>query len=183
MAVKVALISKQAARELVAKFHYLGSKPFRCSYAYGLYDEEQFAGAVVFHGVSAPETVVGAFGLARCEQAGFWEIGRLVLNPAYNGKNFGSQLLWGGIRQLRKTTAVRAIITYADSSLHNGGVYRASNFTYYGLTSPKKDFFVNGKIQERGKTQGIEGEWRERSRKHRYLYVFDKSLDVKWPTV
>ena len=28
--------------------------------------------------------------------------------------------------------------------------------------------------------KGREGEWRERSRKHRYLMVFDKKLEVSW---
>jgi hypothetical protein len=28
--------------------------------------------------------------------------------------------------------------------------------------------------------KGAEGEWRYRSRKHRYVMVFDKSLDLLW---
>jgi hypothetical protein len=28
--------------------------------------------------------------------------------------------------------------------------------------------------------KGLEGEWRDRSRKHRYMIVYDKKLTVKW---
>ena len=176
---KVCPITRQEAASLVSKHHYLGDKPFRCSHAYGLFDGE-IVGAIVFHGLSAPETAVGAFGLPRNEQHGLWEIGRLVLRPDYNGGNHGTRLLWGALRLLREAEEVRAIITYADSSLHSGGIYRAGNFKYYGLTASKKDFFVDGHIQERGKTKGVAGEWRDRSRKHRYLYVFDKTLEARW---
>jgi hypothetical protein len=31
----------------------------------------------------------------------------------------------------------------------------------------------------RGPIKGLEGEWRERSRKHRYMMVFDKDLKNK----
>ena len=80
---------------------------------------------------------------------------------------------------------MRAIISYADSDLHNGGLYAAVNFKYYGLTAPKKDFFVKQpdgtfKKQSRGVTKGVEGEWRPRSRKHRYLITYDKTLHTKW---
>ena len=127
-----------------------------------------------------PETVVGAFGLERNQQEGIFEIGRLVLRPDCNGKNFGSMLVGRSIKQLRKLTNVRAIITYADSTFHNGAVYQACNFTYCGMSAVKKDFWVNGKIQERGKTKGQEGEWKPRPQKHRYIMIFDKALSLKW---
>jgi len=28
--------------------------------------------------------------------------------------------------------------------------------------------------------KGLSGEWRPRSRKHRFVMVFDKTLNVKW---
>ena len=171
------------AKELIKKYHYLGSKPFRCSYAFGLFLNGNFSGAIVFHGISAPETMVGAFGLPRNQQQGFWEIGRLVLLPTENGKNYGSKLISIGIKLLQKETLVRAVVSYADSTYHNGAVYQASNFTYCGLTSPKADFYVNGKIKERGKTKGVIGEWKPRPRKHRYIRILDKSLNLKWPVM
>jgi GNAT superfamily N-acetyltransferase len=168
---------------LVKKFHYLGKKPFRASYSYGLFINNYLIGAMCFHCISAPETAVGAFGLERTDQKGLWEIGRLVIRPEFNGKNYGSFLISHSIKLLRKKTNVRAIITYAESPRHNGGIYRASNFTYCGLTSPKSDFFVNGKIQERGTTKDIDGEWRPRPIKHRFVKLFDSDLNLKWPVI
>jgi hypothetical protein len=81
------------------------------------------------------------------------------------------------IRRFRKDARVRAILSYADASHHTGTIYRACNFTYYGLTDPKKDFYyADGTKHSRGSVSGIDGEWRDRSRKHRYLMVFEKEL-------
>ena len=55
------------------------------------------------------------------------------------------------------------------------------NFTYYGLTDSKKDFYYSdGTKHSRGSVKGADGEWRDRTRKHRYLMVFDKKLEVLW---
>jgi hypothetical protein len=84
------------------------------------------------------------------------------------------------IRQLRKDTEVKAILSYADNDYHVGTIYRACNFKYYGLTDRKKDFyFADGTKHSRGKVKGVEGEWKERSRKHRYLMIFDKELEKR----
>jgi hypothetical protein len=70
------------------------------------------------------------------------------------------------------------------TSHHDGTIYRACNFSYYGLTDPKKDFYyADGTKHSRGSVKGEKGEWRERSRKHRYMMVFDKSLTMKWELV
>lgn len=50
-----------------------------------------------------------------------------------------------------------------------------------GLTDPKKDFYyADGTKHSRGKVKGLQGEWKERSRKHRYVMIFDQSLTLKW---
>lgn len=162
-------------------YHYLGKKPFRHSYIYGLYEDNALLGICVFHLVSAPETCVGAFGLQRNNQRGIYELGRLAMHPSLNGGNNTSWFVSRAIKQLRKETDVRAIISYADSSAgHIGSIYRACNALYCGMTSPKKDFYVGGKIQERGKTKGVDGEWKPRPRKHRYVWLFDPTLNLKW---
>ena len=73
------------------------------------------------------------------------------------------------------------ILSYADSNFHSGTIYRGCNFTYFGLTEPKKDFYyADGTKHSRGSVKGVEGEWRDRSHKHRFMIVYDKSLTVKW---
>lgn len=178
----LAPVTPQQAREFLARYHYLGTKPFRSSVAFGLFGKE-LLGVAVYHGLLAPETAVGAFGLKRHQQGGLWELGRLALKTGYNGGVLGSYLIRRSIMLLRKQQRVRAVIAYADSSRHLGAVYQAAGFTYCGLTAPKNDFYVNGRIRERGKTRGVKGKWRPRPRKHRYIAVFDCSLRLKWPTL
>lgn len=172
-------ISKDQAKELIVKYHYLGKKGFRFEKGYGLFVNDELVGAAVYHGLSAPETAVGAFGLQRNQQDGIYELGRLVMKPEYNGGNWTSFLLGRSLRLIKQAKA-RAIITYASSDIHGGGIYRACNFVFYGLTTQKKDFWVNGKIQERGKTKGIDGIWKDRPRKYRFALVFDNKLPIKW---
>ena len=179
--ISIKKVTKNQAREMITKFHYLKDKGFRYKFAYGLYENDEIIGVAVYHGPSAPETIVGAFGLQRTDQDGFWELGRMVLKKDKNGANYGSMLIGRSIKMLRKETDVRALITYAESTRHYGALYQATNFIYCGLSSPKKDFYLaNGKKQERGITKGVEGEWRPRPQKHRYIMVFDKKLNLKW---
>ena len=184
---KVERIEKKVCAEMLNKYHYLGKQgySFRSGYNFGLYYEDILIGVAVFHTVSAPETVQGCFGLARNEQDGIWELGRLAIHPDYNGKNYTSWFLARAIKQLRKVTVVRALISYADTDYHCGYIYQATNFKYYGMTSKKRDFWrkqPDGTYikQSRGKTRGIEGEWRDRTRKHRYMLIFDKTLKTNW---
>ena len=130
-----------------------------------------------------PEIAKGAFGLERNEQNGLFELSRLCIHPDTQSReyNITSWFVAKSIKELRKETEVKAIISYADSDHHSGTIYRACNFEYCGLSEPKKDFyFADGTKHSRGSIKGRDGEWRDRSRKHRYVMVFDKSLDLQW---
>ena len=81
----------------------------------------------------------------------------------------------------RKDADVKAILSYADSAHHEGIIYKATNFKYYGLSDSRKDFWIkqsDGSFikHSRGSMKGLEGEWRPRSRKHRFLHIYDKEL-------
>lgn len=168
--------------------HYLSQQGngYRSGFIYGLIDETgKIVGVAVFHTVSAGETVMGCFGLAKNDQRGIWELGRFALDDNHHGSNMASWFLARCIRQLRKDTYVRALISYADAQYHTGTLYAAVNFKYYGLTSPRRDFYIKQadgtfKKQSRGKTKGVDGEWRPRTRKHRYLMIFDRKLHTHW---
>ena len=139
----------------------------------------------IFHNPSVPELVKGCFGLARNEQDGIFELGRLVKNPNANGTLILSQVVAMSIKALRKETTVRAILSYADSRYHTGFIYQALNFKYFGMTAPKTDFWFEQEDGSyikhvRGKVKGAKGEWRPRPRKYRYLMVYDKCLTSQW---
>ena len=186
-------VSKKEAEELLLKYHYLKdiSKSFKSGYNYGLFKKNDFCplkiggllGVCIFTGLPVPEIAKGAFGLERHEQQGLFELSRLCIEPNTQSReyNITSWFVSRAIRQFRKDTEVKAIISYADSDYHPGTIYRACNFKYAGLTDAKKDFyFADGTKHSRGKVKGAEGEWKERSRKHRYVMVFDKSLKLLW---
>ena len=186
-------VNKSEAAELLLRFHYLKdiSKTFKSGYNYGLYKNNEFCplniggiqGVCIFTGLPVPEIAQGAFGLERDEQEGLFELSRLCIHPVTQQEeyNITSWFVSRAIKKLRKETKVRAIISYADSEHHGGTIYRACNFRYCGLSDPKKDFyFSDGTKHSRGKIGDAEGEWKDRSRKHRYVMVFDKSLELLW---
>jgi hypothetical protein len=186
---KLGLVTKQQAADILLKFHYLKdiSKGFKSGFNVGLFDNEELVGVCIFTGFPVPELVTGMFGLPRENQDGFFELSRLCLTPEIQKQehNLASWFVSRSIRFLRKEKSVRAILSYADSTFHSGTVYKACNFKYYGLTEAKKDFFIkqpDGSFikHSRGKVKGIEGEWRDRSVKHRYVLVYDTNLDIKW---
>jgi hypothetical protein len=181
-------VSKHTAKKLLDKYHYLHEDGnFRSGTNFGLFESETklLIGICVFHSVSAKYVTKGCFGIDEYNLDGFMELGRLCLNPHKYEKNITSYFLSGSIKLLRKIKKVVALLTYADSDHHTGFVYQACNFKYYGLTSPKKDFFSvqkDGSLKkvQRGKIRNLEGEWRDKSQKHRYLIIYDPNLKTIW---
>lgn len=187
----IKLISKKEAKTVLEKYHYLTniSRGFKSGYNYGLFtgEKDELCGVVIFTSLPVPELTKGCFGLDRKEQDGFFELSRLCLTPEVQQKehNLAGWFSSKAIKELCRATKVRAILSYADNDFHSGIVYAATNWKYYGLTTPKKDFWFKREDgsyikHNRGKVKNMEGEWRERSRKHRFLKVFDPNLKVQW---
>ena len=185
----VRIVKKHECVSLLQEHHYLTgiSKGFKSGFNVGLFKEDDLVGVCIFTGFPVPELVVGLFGLSRDSQEGMWELSRLVLAPDVQAleHNLASWFVAKSIKRLRKSCDVRAILSYADEGYHKGTVYRALGFDYYGLSAQKKDFWVKTKEgvfkkMSRGKTKGVDGEWRLRTRKHRFLKVYDKTLNPLW---
>ena len=180
-------IKKEECVPLLKHNHYLHKEKsgFRSGFNYGAFDGDELVSLCIFHPPSVPEIVKGCFNLSRDNQGGILELGRLCVLPTIKQKNFLSWFLSRCIKLLKKETCVRALLSYADSSLHTGYIYQATNFGYYGLTSKKKDFWFDlgdgtFRKHQRGPVKGKVGEWRPRTRKHRYLLVMDSKLNCKW---
>jgi hypothetical protein len=192
-------VSKEEIKDLLYTYHYLKdeSKDFKSGFNYALY-RKSFTdvlrigspiAACVFTSFPVPELAVGAFGLQRNEQEGLYELSRLCVHPDVQKEeyNITSWFVSRCIKRFRKDTKVKAILSYADSNHHTGVIYRATNFRYFGTTDPKSDFWIeqpDGSYikHSRGPTRSLKGEWRERTRKHRYMIIFDKELEkrLKW---
>jgi len=182
----ISMITKEECSSILSAHHYLGGS-FKSGFNVGLFCDGKLNGCLVFSPLPVPEIAVGAFGLERNDQGGLFDISRLCVSPEVQATehNISSWFVARAIKLLRKQTTTRAILSYADNDHHTGTIYRACNFNYYGLTTEKKDFWIkqeNGSYKKhiRGKVKGLDGEWRPRSRKHRFLLVFDKSLTVRW---
>jgi len=154
------------------KWHYLGDTDFIGQINFGVYHKGLLEGAISYGPPNAkvlkdywtPET-----------QKGWWEIKRLVCSPKCP-KNSESRFIGFTIRSLRKCCVVLGIVTYADDGQnHVGTIYRASGFSYKGLTAPKKDYWVNGKQVQRGAVKHLNGEWRDRTRKHLFIKDFRRN--------
>ncbi len=177
----IRLIDYKTTKTIVENYHYLGKTRFLNTVRFGLYENGELVGAACFGGLSAPESAVSAFKLPRGNYPNLLELHRFVIAPSHNNNgNSGSYLLGRALRELRKMR-YRAVISYADAGQHVGYLYQATNFSYHGLTTEKKDFYVDGIKQSRGPTKGKNGIWLNRPQKHRYVYVLDKTLKVHWP--
>ena len=182
-------VSKAECAAILLKHHYLKdiSKGFKSGFNYGLVKDGVCVGVVIFTNFPVPELAKGMLGLARDDQDGLFELSRLCLLPEVQQQehNLASWFVSRAIRALRKETTVRVVLSYADADFHQGTVYSACNFNYYGMTETKKDFWIaqqDGSFvkHSRGPVKHLRGEWRARSRKHRFVLVFDKKLSVLW---
>tara|TARA_R110000744_G_scaffold341325_1_gene446575 strand:- start:17 stop:646 length:630 start_codon:yes stop_codon:yes gene_type:complete len=189
---RICKCDKKDILSIINKHHYLSNITitFKSGFNVALLNNKEVIGACVFTGFPVPELAYGCFGLNRNEQKGLWELSRFVLKPEYQKKehNLASWFMARAIKIFKKNNYVKAILSYADNNYHSGIIYAASNFIYYGLSDVKKDFWIkqdNGlyKKHSRGKTKGIDGEWRPRSQKHRFLKIFDKKLKCKWQQI
>lgn len=181
---QIARIDRDTAARFLANHHYLSqlNHGFLSVVIYGLFNRDtRLVGVIVFNTISAVETLVGAFGLPRdTDQMKFLELTRLAMDDERKEKNLTSWFVSRAIRRVRRDYRPRALISYADSAYHVGYIYQATNWKYYGLTAPKNDYWLNGKIQQRGGTTGKGGVWKPRARKHRYALVFDRTLQMRW---
>ena len=175
----IRLIDKPIAYDFVRRYHYLGDAKFFSKYAYGLFHGYDLVGVATFACPQGSEALKGWFGLSNDDKS-VLELTRLCMLPDLNGTNATSFLLGGGIRALKKE-GIRAVITLATSDRHVGSIYQVCNFTYYGLTDLKFDFWsyeTQGK--PRGKVKDLQGVWVEKPRKHRYAYIIDKRLKCNY---
>lgn len=170
---------KKTCYRFAQKYHYLGTAKFFCVYGYALYYKSEegdvCVGVASYCNPQGSVALKGWFGMTNDNQS-VMELIRLCLDPQLNGTNANSYLLGGSLRMLRKK-GIKAVISLADASKHNGAVYQSANFKYYGLSNKKADFYTETGLKDpRMETKEARGVWLERTRKHRYCYLIDKAL-------
>ena len=187
---KVTCVTRAECEPFIIGIHYAHRWP-SISYSYGLFDENELIGVVTY---GTPPSAPLKRGIAGDEnKANILELNRLCLK--YNRKNEASRLISASLKKLPKG---KIIISFADMSQgHNGCVYRASNFTYYGLSAKRTDWKVKGKEHLHGQTiadefRGVKNRSKAmrdkygddfylapRPRKHRYIFVTGSKAQKK----
>ena len=173
-------VDKMVGYEFIKKYHYLKDAKYFSMYNYGLFIDDDLVGLATYSLPQGTATLKGWFGLPN-NTKDIMELMRLCVLPELNGSNATSFLLGRSIKKLKKDYNIRAVVTLADSSRHVGSIYQVCNFTYYGLTDKKTDFYrEDGKKNPRGSTKDSKGVWIERTRKHRYAFIIDSGLECNY---
>lgn len=186
----VTSVNRAECEPFIIGIHYAHRWP-SISYSYGLFDENELIGVVTY---GTPPSAPLKRGVAGDEnKSNVLELNRLCLK--YNRKNEASRLIAASLKKLPKG---KIIISFADMSQgHNGCVYRASNFTYHGLSAKRTDWKVKGKEHLHGQTiadefrgvknraQAMRDKYGDdfylapRPRKHRYIFVTGSKAQKK----
>lgn len=139
---KVKPVTRSEVKDFIEEHHYSHNiNGLRISYCFGLYDGETLVGAMLYGGLA----MANAWKKYGESEEEVLELRRLVLidDTPRNSESFfiGHTLRW-----LKKNTKVKTIVSYADPNYgHSGVIYRASNFTHVGMTSPGRVIMYQGK--------------------------------------
>lgn len=135
--VVVQIIPPHLARAILIRDHYLHSMPGATRLCLGVFLERQILGAITLGAgpINAHRLIDGA------ERDDVWTLSRLWLDDSLS-PNTESHVLAVVVRSLRRFTAVKALIAYADPAAgHVGVVYQAAGWLYTGAprSLPKLD--------------------------------------------
>jgi hypothetical protein len=180
---KVLPIKNEEAYPWLLEKHYAKRIP-QIMFAFGLYEDGQIVGVVTYGMPASPSLCMGICGKEYSDKV--LELNRLCLMDNY--KNQSSFLIANSMKLLPKPSIV---VSYADTEHgHVGYVYQATNFLYTGLSAIRVDWQIKGledkHARHMGKTleqikldHGDNFYYKERSRKHRYIYFHGTKTDKK----
>lgn len=164
-------------------YHYLKRLP-TCLYSFGLFDTDELIGVIIYGRICSPGVVKSI--VDEEFRSSLLELNRLCLK--YNRKNEASYFISKTLKLIPKDSIV---LSYADTNEnHLGTIYQATNFKYYGTTPTKRECFLPGleHIHSRSafiyaKKYGLDIEYRNRSKKHRYIYATGNSKDFLYSLI
>ena len=166
-------IEYKDTKHLILNVHYAKRMP-SISFAYGLFEYDNFVGLVSYGTPASPSLCKGIMGEEYKSEA--LELNRLVL--INNKKNEASYLVGQSLKLLPKP---RCIVSYADTQQgHAGCIYQASNFLFTGTTKARTD--MAGKDGKHSRHHlGDRTNRVFRSAKHRYVtFIGDKKQKKKY---
>jgi hypothetical protein len=125
-------------QELVARYHYARGGSNTATFKHGLFkkNEEPCLGVAWW----IPPTKSAALATWPENWRGVLALSRLVIVPDVP-KNAATFLLGQSVKRIRREARWECLVTYADQwQGHTGGIYKASNWEYVGLTQPEACF-------------------------------------------
>jgi hypothetical protein len=129
-ALHVERVSPSVIRPLMEQHHYLHSMPAAARRCYGVFLDNALLGGVVFTSGARH----GHRLLAATKPQEVATLARLWLSDALP-TNSESRVLGIILRDLRRTTTWKALLSYADPAAgHVGTIYQATGWTYLGQT-------------------------------------------------
>ena len=175
------------AKSLLVRYHYLHSMPGGTQLAFGVLVERRLVGALTLGvGPANGHRLVEA---ARPEDC--LTLSRLWLSDELP-RNSESRVLGQVLRSLRRHTAIKFLIIYADPSQgHVGTIYQATNWLYTGESEAMPLYDLGDGVARHSRSvsyafgthsmrhvrsHGVPLRVIAQRRKHRYLYF----LDRKW---
>lgn len=174
--------SYQAAKYAVEHWHYSKVLPVGKLVRIGVWENDNFIGAVVFSPGACP-SLGSAYG------AGKFEVCELIRISLTKHVSPVSRILSISINMLRKLSpGLRLLVSFADPyQEHVGGVYQATNWIYTGTSGETTEYFVNGRwwhtrVFRSSEWSSVNGAdltgkpKRNKPGKHRYLYPLDPAM-------
>lgn len=129
----VRLIPHATAVALIVAHHYAGGAPNTAVFSFGLVRAGQVVGAAIW----IPPTRPCAESVDRDNWRNVLSLSRLAIAPG-EPKNAASVFIGAMVRVIRDGGRWCALVTFADESQgHTGTIYKATNWTYVGLTKPE----------------------------------------------
>ena len=194
MSLRLDWCSYEAARYAVTHWHYSGRMPAAKLARVGVWQEDEFIGAVIY-GCGVKNALVRQYGLEP------WEGCELVRVALTKHRDTVSKIVAISLKLLRRGfPRLRLVVSFADPVQgHHGGIYQALGWIYSGETQSQTHPVIDGVVRH-ARTLGEmirAGTVAKRSDvvhvdippKHRYLKALDdemseriRKLAKKYPT-
>jgi hypothetical protein len=187
---KIQIATNEMVEYACKNFHYSKSVPCGRKIAYSIFENKKFIGVIVYS-LGANNNLAKSFNMVQGEVV---ELTRVALSKHQNPV---SRYVAVSLKLLKKQCkSVKIVVSYADKENqgHSGGIYQAGNWIYLGESKcSDAQFFYKGKwthlrsINAIGEKNPALKEYliktlpkRKNSDKHKYIYCFDKEIDVKY---
>ena len=172
----IKVIPHKVAQDIIVERHYLHRKA-PCSYSWGLYDNDEIVGVIMYGTPSSAPLRRGIAG--DDEKNNVIELTRLWIDDKI-GKNAESYLIGNTVKKVNK----EIVVSYAEIEQgHLGTVYQACSFLYTGLSAKRTNWVVEGidkhcqTIADKHTSAELKAKYGSkfklvpRPRKHRYVFI------------